>query len=119
VMKREAKPFADCKVTPESGRIGACPSETRITGPVTRRWTCWVLDGLLEKDEEEVVGRKMGLQEKLKEAVEMGEESKHADWEGYDNLGKAVTTEDGKDGASKTAIRTSSKTEYTAPAKKT
>lgn len=49
-ITREGKPFADCFVTPESGRIGSCDGVLdfdceggqKFTGPGTRGWTCWV-----------------------------------------------------------------------------
>ncbi|TVY48150.1 hypothetical protein LCER1_G008582 [Lachnellula cervina] len=51
-ISREGKRWADCRVTPESGRMGACEGVRgwdcegghRWTGPGTRRWSCWVSD---------------------------------------------------------------------------
>lgn len=43
-----------CYITPEAGRIDACEGVVdwdcvgghKSTGPGTRRWSCWVLEGL-------------------------------------------------------------------------
>ncbi|KIN06270.1 hypothetical protein OIDMADRAFT_141874 [Oidiodendron maius Zn] len=51
-LTREGKRFADCSITPEAGRMGACDGVQdwdcegghRFTGPGTRRWSCWVVD---------------------------------------------------------------------------
>jgi hypothetical protein len=53
-ITREGKRFADCWVTPESGRMGACEGVVdwdcigghKFTGPGTGRWSCWVLEEL-------------------------------------------------------------------------
>ncbi|PMD29167.1 hypothetical protein L207DRAFT_521146 [Hyaloscypha variabilis F] len=53
-ITREGKRFANCWVTPEAGRMGACEGVVdwdcegghKFTGPGTRRWSCWVLDEL-------------------------------------------------------------------------
>ena len=50
-ITREGKRYANCRVTPESGRIGACQGILdydcdgghKYTGPGTRRWSCWVI----------------------------------------------------------------------------
>ncbi|CZR59175.1 uncharacterized protein PAC_09067 [Phialocephala subalpina] len=52
-ITREGKRFADCWITPESGRMGACEGVLdydceggqKFTGPGTRRWSCWVVEG--------------------------------------------------------------------------
>ncbi|TVY16292.1 hypothetical protein LARI1_G007138 [Lachnellula arida] len=51
-ITREGKKWADCRITPESGRMGACEGVRgwdcegghRWTGPGSRRWSCWVRD---------------------------------------------------------------------------
>jgi hypothetical protein len=51
-ITRAGKRFADCYVTPESGRIGTCTGVEdynceggqEFTGPGTRRWSCWVTE---------------------------------------------------------------------------
>ena len=51
-ISREGKRFADCSITPETGRMGMCDGvqdwdcqgEHKFTGPGTRRWTCWVVE---------------------------------------------------------------------------
>jgi hypothetical protein len=53
-ITREGKRFADCKITPESGRMGACEGVAdwecvgghKFTGPGTRKWSCWVSEDL-------------------------------------------------------------------------
>jgi hypothetical protein len=52
-ITREGKRYADCWITPESGRMGACEGVLdydcqggqKFTGPGTRRWSCWVVEG--------------------------------------------------------------------------
>ena len=51
-ITREGERFANCWVTPESGRMGACTGieeydcegGQKFTGPGSRRWSCWVID---------------------------------------------------------------------------
>jgi len=52
-ITREGKRFADCFVTPECTQIGACQGVLdhdcigghKFTGPGTRRWACWIIEG--------------------------------------------------------------------------
>jgi len=52
-ITREGKRYADCWITPESGRMGACEGVLdydcqggqKFTGPGWRRWSCWVIEG--------------------------------------------------------------------------
>ncbi|KAL2068028.1 hypothetical protein VTL71DRAFT_16126 [Oculimacula yallundae] len=41
-LTRMGEKFADCVVTPESVRMGACESAERFPGPGSRKWSCWV-----------------------------------------------------------------------------
>ncbi|KAF4631107.1 hypothetical protein G7Y89_g7032 [Cudoniella acicularis] len=51
-ITREGKRWADCRITPESERMGACTGvadwdcegKHKFTGPGTRKWSCWVID---------------------------------------------------------------------------
>ncbi|RDL32089.1 uncharacterized protein BP5553_09491 [Venustampulla echinocandica] len=51
-IARDGKRWADCRVTPESGRMGACTGVEdwecegghKFTGPGTKGWSCWVND---------------------------------------------------------------------------
>jgi hypothetical protein len=51
-ITKEGEKFAECSVTPESGRIGACQGVLdwecdgghKFTGPGTRTWSCWVIE---------------------------------------------------------------------------
>ena len=51
-ISREGKRFADCNITPETGRMGMCDGVhdwdcqggQKFTGPGNRRWTCWVVE---------------------------------------------------------------------------
>ena len=51
-ITREGKRFANCSVTPECTRIGACEGVRdydcigghKFTGPGTRRWVCWIIE---------------------------------------------------------------------------
>jgi hypothetical protein len=73
-ITREGKKFAECKITPESMRMGACEGVIdydcegghKFTGPGTRRWSCWVLDELKANLTKEIeVEAKDGLTEGL------------------------------------------------------
>lgn len=73
-LTREGKKFANCWVTPESGRMGACEGVIdydcegghKFTGPGTKRWSCWVLDDLKANLTKEVeAGAGDGLTEGL------------------------------------------------------
>ncbi|TAQ86651.1 hypothetical protein B7494_g5037 [Chlorociboria aeruginascens] len=52
-ITKEGQPFAECFVTPESGRMGVCEGVLDwecvggqvYTGPGTRKWTCWIREG--------------------------------------------------------------------------
>lgn len=52
-ITREGKRFADCFVTPECTRVGVCEGVIthdcegghKFTGPGTRRWVCWIIEG--------------------------------------------------------------------------
>jgi hypothetical protein len=65
-ITREGKRYANCWVTPESGRIGACEGVIdydcegghKFTGPGTRRWSCWVLPELVKNGSQIVGGAK-------------------------------------------------------------
>jgi hypothetical protein len=51
-ITREGNRFADCSITPESGKIGKCESVRdgdreggqKFTGPGVRKWSCWLID---------------------------------------------------------------------------
>jgi hypothetical protein len=66
-LTREGKRWADCRITPETGRMGACEGVKdwdcegghKFTGPGTRRWSCWVNDLETElRRYEEKIGNK-------------------------------------------------------------
>ncbi|TVY23981.1 hypothetical protein LHYA1_G008032, partial [Lachnellula hyalina] len=67
-ISREGKRWADCRITPESGRMGACEGVRgwdcegghRFTGPGTRQWSCWVRDVM---GYERAVGSRNGTQQ--------------------------------------------------------
>lgn len=60
-ISREGKTFAKCKITPETGQMGACSGVLdydclggqKLTGPGTRKWSCWVVD----EERERLTGR--------------------------------------------------------------
>lgn len=51
-ITREGKRFADCSITPETLRIGACQGVQdwdcegghKFSGPGVRKWSCWLVD---------------------------------------------------------------------------
>jgi hypothetical protein len=77
-ITREGKRFAECYITPESVRMGACEGVLdwdcegghRFTGPGTRKWTCWARQQ--ERGRNGTDGRSMaanGLGDKLTDAA--------------------------------------------------
>jgi len=44
-LTRYGKPYADCRIGPDSVKQGACPQhkDALFAGPVNRRWSCWVI----------------------------------------------------------------------------
>ncbi|KAH6683873.1 hypothetical protein B0J14DRAFT_431572, partial [Halenospora varia] len=50
-IQREGKKWAECRITPESERMGACEGVKdwdcegghKFTGPGMRKWSCWVI----------------------------------------------------------------------------
>lgn len=64
-ITREGKRFAECWITPEAGRMGACEGVIdwdcigghKFTGPGTRRWSCWILEELRGNVTKELAGK--------------------------------------------------------------
>ncbi|KAG9233331.1 hypothetical protein BJ875DRAFT_50281 [Amylocarpus encephaloides] len=66
-LEREGKRWANCYITPESERMGACQGVEdwdcqggqRFTGPGVRKWSCWAVDleGAMREYEQRLMER--------------------------------------------------------------